>query len=449
MTKILMRGNCSPLSNPTIADLIRDNTIGSNSGNMLFQASVVRALMKKNTDIDFLNTRNEGFRPQELEQLKGKYDYFVIPLANAFRKNFLAELTHLRIMVEALNIPCAVVGVGMQANLDGTFAANEEVDEEAKRFIGAVLNHSSTIGIRGECTAKYMRKLGFHEGRHFEIIGCPAMFSLGDNLPEPKETDLTPESRINFNRRLKLPSSTHHLIERLLEPFEDYWFVPQNYEDYQLLYVGKKDRRAVEGTDYGTYPITQDAPIFKENRVRGFLNVPTWLDFMKKGDFTFGTRIHGNIISVLAGVPTYIFAPDMRVVELADYHDIPHCTIRDGENVKDLFQLYEATDFSKTKKGHHERFLHYVDFLNENGLPHIWDGTEKYFLGKTPYDWKVFRTKFQPPVESYLSHTAEERKQIDADYKKARQERKANTAARRAMDARSDFGEQGNSEEQE
>ena len=47
MTKILMRGNCSPLSNPTISELIRDNTIGSNSGNMIFQASVMRALMKK------------------------------------------------------------------------------------------------------------------------------------------------------------------------------------------------------------------------------------------------------------------------------------------------------------------------------------------------------------------------------------------------------------------
>ena len=239
MTKILMRGNCSPLSNPTISELIRDNTIGSNSGNMIFQASVMRALMKKDTRIDFINTRNEGFRDHEIDRLKNQYDYFVIPLANAFRSGFLTELTNLRRMVERLDLPCIVIGVGCQANLSGKFSTKPEVDEQAKLFVSSVLEHSATIGIRGEYTAKYLKNLGFSEGRHFEIIGCPSMFMFGEDLPSPRPHDLTPRSRINFNRKLALPAAAHHLIERLLQPFEDYWFVPQNYDDFKLLYAGK------------------------------------------------------------------------------------------------------------------------------------------------------------------------------------------------------------------
>lgn len=435
MTKILMRGNCSPLSNPTISELIRDNTIGSNSGNMIFQASVMRALMKKDTQIDFINTRNEGFRDHEIDRLKNQYDYFVIPLANAFRSGFLTELTNLRRMVERLDLPCIVIGVGCQANLSGKFSTKPEVDEQAKLFVSSVLEHSATIGIRGEYTAKYLKNLGFSEGRHFEIIGCPSMFMFGEDLPSPRPHDLTPRSRINFNRKLALPAAAHHLIERLLQPFEDYWFVPQNYDDFKLLYAGKPLGKLNADKDAGTYPLTKDDPICRAGRIRGFLNVPSWIDFMKKGDFTFGTRIHGNIISVLSGVPTYIFAPDMRVLELAEYHNIPHRTIQEAYDVRDLFGLYDETDFSSVIRGHRERFAHYVDFLNKNGLPHIWDGSEQYKDSQTPYDIAVRRTRFHAPMRPYITHNRLKRKLINRAYGQAQKERKEIIQARKKMDA--------------
>ena len=121
------------------------------------------------------------------------------------------------------------------------------------------------------------------------------------------------------------------------------------------------------------YPYDYSHRIYRENKIRGFVSAEAWFEFLKKRDLNFGTRIHGNISGVLSGVPTFIVAPDGRVRELAEYHRIPNITIDELDESKDIFELLKDVDFNSVLDGHKERFEHYKEFLNENGLETIYD----------------------------------------------------------------------------
>ena len=69
-------------------------------------------------------------------------------------------------------------------------------------------------------------------------------------------------------------------------------------------------------------PITLDHPLIRSDRVRFFLDPKTWFDHLAQYDFSFGTRIHGNIAALLAGTPALLLAHDSRTLELAEYHEI-------------------------------------------------------------------------------------------------------------------------------
>ena len=84
---------------------------------------------------------------------------------------------------------------------------------------------------------------------------------------------------------------------------------------------------------------------------------------------SIGTRIHGSIVSVLSGRPTYVIGTDSRVLELAEYHGIPHCTRDAFDTRKSIYDLYCSVDFSTVYRGHKERYENYVRFMQENGLP--------------------------------------------------------------------------------
>ena len=99
-------------------------------------------------------------------------------------------------------------------------------------------------------------------------------------------------------------------------------------------------------------------------------------------------------------------------------------TVDEINDNTEIFRIYESQDFRRVNDGHAERFRHYLDFLRTNDIPNIWDGTEHYFLGKTPYDRFVKTTDFHQPVQCYSSLDDEHKKKIKKEYKAIRGERK-------------------------
>ena len=70
-------------------------------------------------------------------------------------------------------------------------------------------------------------------------------------------------------------------------------------------------------------------PFFAERRTRLYADPWPWLADLAAFDFSFGTRIHGNIAALLAGTPAYVLAHDSRTLELARYFEIPHTAMPD------------------------------------------------------------------------------------------------------------------------
>lgn len=118
MKKIYMRGGMTPFDNYSPYDVMMKNSIGGNSGNMLFVYSMFRALLTKNTIID---VNHYSLNLAECEKINETYDAFVIPLANAFRPNF-PEMRQLTTFVKKLKIPCVVTGIGVQMPYEPDFS---------------------------------------------------------------------------------------------------------------------------------------------------------------------------------------------------------------------------------------------------------------------------------------------------------------------------------------
>jgi polysaccharide pyruvyl transferase WcaK-like protein len=98
-------------------------------------------------------------------------------------------------------------------------------------------------------------------------------------------------------------------------------------------------------------PITLDHPLIRSDRVRFFLDPTTWFEHLAQYDFSFGTRIHGNIAALLAGTPALLLAHDSRTLELAEYHEIPHRTITSIEDDADADHAVRRVRLEPAEQG--------------------------------------------------------------------------------------------------
>ena len=399
MKKYMMRAPASPFANPTYYEVFEGNLIGGNAGNLLFWHSVTRALLTEDAEIDCVVTGRE-FEDSEVEQFNSEYDAFIIPLANAFRPSFVSELRYLTALIRRLTIPCVVIGVGSRSEKIGTERDTLHFDEAVREFCDAVLEKSSIIGIRGRITASYLEKLGYKDGRDFTVIGCPSMYMYGADLPKPKPLNLTEQSRISVNCKVSVRDKMQAYLRKTCKAIPDHYYIIQNLYEMETLFLGRNLLTITDRFDraYKNYPVDYKHPLYKQNRVRAFVSAQKWLNFMKDIDLSFGTRIHGNIAAILSGVPAFIVAPDTRVLELAEYHNIPHTTVNELDTGKTIFELVDGVDFSSVLNGHRERFEHYLDFLHKNGLTTVFD-SEDYGSAPCKFDRKIKKIKFRPPME--------------------------------------------------
>lgn len=392
MKRILMRGGMSPFDSFDPYDTIMKDTIGGNCGNMLFLYSMFRTLMTGETGID---TNYYKLNLSACDEINEKYSAFVIPLADAFRPNF-GEMTQLISFVKKLKIPCVVTGVGVSMPFEPDFSRSYNFDDQSREFCKAVLEKSASIGVRGGVTARYLEKLGFKN--HIRVIGCPSMFLNGNHLGIKDKGTLKFDSKVCFNAAKGCYKNIWKFMDRNFALLSDYYFLPQGMYDLKLIYAGEPSK----GTDTD-YPCNLSHFLVKENRMRFFVNVKSWLEFLSQMDFSVGIKIHGTIAAIQAGVPSFLFAIDSRTRELAEYHNIPYMDAAAVDEKMNIFNLYDNTDFDRVRIGHEERLNRFISFLDENGLDHI-DIKQR----NTAFDEKMQELQFYPAVESILHVDMEE-----------------------------------------
>lgn len=415
MGKILVRSQMPSEHDKNISEILIYNLVGSNTGNLLFQNSIMRMLMTSD-DVEIVTTKIKNkYTKADIEKINAEYEMFIIPLANAFRISFINELQNMTELIRRLTIPCVVIGVGIQRSLDAK-AWDYKYDEAVTEFMHAVLEKSAMVGIRGEVTAEYLTRKGFTPEKDFTVIGCPSLYTYGDNLPVPHLTDLTPKSKTAVNFKAELPKKIYHFLRTEADSFEDNVFVSQVVKEIKALYIGYPYPEAELRKESfpADYPVSFTKGLMKEDRMVGFLDQASWVEWLKGRDFNFGSRIHGDIASILAGTPCFICAGDCRVKELAEYHNIPHIIGSDLTEDMNIIDLYNKADYSALARGHKERVTHYLDFYDKNNIKRI--TREEMNSEDTPFDRIVGQWNRAGAIRSFSVSTPEEQERRIREY---------------------------------
>ena len=385
MKRILLRAPKDPFEVVSPERTLEGNLIGNNSGNLIFIEAAHKLLGTHDASVT-----PDGFQAHRLgaDRINERFDVYAIPLANAFRPSFEANLVAMTRLIEGLRIPVVILGVGAQATAGYDPARLATMQGSVRAFMRAVLDRSPSVGVRGEFTYDYLRGLGFND---VEVIGCPSMFLHGSHLAvERRVPELTPASPIAINVSPYV-KAMGPIVMAHLERYPDLRYIAQDIETLELLLWGDRTQPTGRST---LNPVQTSHPLFQERKVRFYVDPWPWIEDLREVDFSFGTRIHGNIAALLAGTPAFVLAHDSRTLELARYFGIPHRRIADVGPDVDAADLYAQADFSELHRGHPARFGTFTAFLARHGLRHVFEDGEE----PEAFDLRMDSIPFPPAV---------------------------------------------------
>lgn len=396
MPRILIRGAKSPWVPVVAESVLTQNVLATNIGNLLFGQSVFRALSVEGSEVvaNSYNSGRDGIDDKYIQRINDEFDSFVVPLANAFRPSFRQNLSNLTKVIEGLSIPVTVVGVGSQHPLVGEDIPDSELDDDVRRFMKAVLDRSASVGVRGEDTEAYLKRLGFGN-EHVDVIGCPSVFMHG---PRPSVRPLG--SGLNTTGSLAMSASPETpvmvpVIRNHSQRFSRLRYIPQNSWDLNTMVWGE----TASPQDAITDLVNPDSLLHLNDQIRFPLDPDTWVDYLRDFDFVLGTRIHGSVAGILSGTPTLLIAHDSRTRELADYHQIPYVPINQITEATRAEDLYEYADYSNFHQRLPEAFARFTSFLDKNDLQNIYQENEQI----NDYDSKLAEAELPEMVHPVLA----------------------------------------------
>lgn len=406
-----MRSGMTPFDNFSPSKVIGESLIGGNSGNLVYAYSVYRALMTEGTEIDSTYYRLD-YTDREIEKINETYDMFVIPLADGFRDGFEDKLKAFASLIRRLKIPVVVVGVGLRAPYEPDLSKGFSFDDAVKNFMDAVLEKSAIVGVRGQITADYLSSLGYVEGLHHMVIGCPSMYMFGRNL-NIRDTKITKDSFVCINNSVISPDNVLDFMERSSLEFPNGYFIPQRTYELKMTYFGIP---LLEKYSKPNYPHNIEHHLYEQDKVRFFINFNEWSKFVSKADFSFGPRLHGNITSIISGTPSLIIPKDARMRELAEYHNLTRVNYTEINSDTSIWDLIEKADFKTPLKNHQINFDEYLKFFKINGVENIFEHDD--VPQNTPFDIKAAEAEYQPAVTTYNSCSREEKIMRTGEYLK-------------------------------
>jgi hypothetical protein len=383
--RILLRSPKDPFEVVSPSSVLERNLVGGNAGNLVFLQATWKILGVPGVTIapDRLETN-----PRAAGEINERYDAYVIPLANAFRPSFESTLIQMTELIKRLRIPVIILGVGAQASVGYELGRLKPIEPAVRAFVSAVLDRGPSIGVRGELTHSYLRSLGF---RDVEVIGCPSMFLHGEDLRVEKRLPrLERDARVSLNVSPYV-KAMGSIVTSHVERYPNLTYVAQDLDTLCLLLWGESPSAAAETNPI---PIHLSHPLFRENRVRFYVEPWPWIADLRGCDFAFGTRIHGNITALLAGTPAYVFAHDSRTLELVRYFGIPHRAMSQVPPDVTASDLYDEADYGELNRGHAARFATFRAYLERHGLGDVFTEGD---AGRS-FDERIARTAFPPGV---------------------------------------------------
>ncbi len=346
---------------------------GGNVGNLVFHYAIRKILGGRPEVIAWHD-------PAEKVNKMGKIG--VMPCANQLGPHI--DFGSLADRFSALDVPLVAVGLGAQGNSDyGTVPGVPEGTQNWVRQIGARSRPGiPNIGVRGPFTLEVLNRYGL--GEKAIITGCPSLFIN----PDP---DLGQKIERRFHRPVgriavasghygwKQYSKIEASLTRMMESTGGSYIIQSPLEMVALA-RGESDMIPAnileQCRDYACPHLDlADFKAWTRRYFKVFFNVSEWMECMRSYDFVIGTRIHGIMVALQAGVPAMCIAHDSRTRELCETMHVPFIlaqNVMNGMTREDLQKkfIFDGAAFDKNRKLLAERF---DNFLLANGVePSVW-----------------------------------------------------------------------------
>lgn len=106
------------------------------------------------------------------------------------------------------------------------------------------------------------------------------------------------------------------------------------------------------------------------SRFRQFYSLEDWLSDMSRHRFCFGTRFHGNMVALQAGVPALWVVHDRRTEELCNHLALPWIHLSEIGDRTTIRELEDRTDYSAFFRKYPANYAKLHDYLSAAGISH-------------------------------------------------------------------------------
>ena len=233
----------------------------------------------------------------------------------------------------------------------------DELSPVRRRFFEFLAMRCVSIGVRGPFTADILKRMQI---TNVGIVGCPSYFECG-----PDRVVQAPEQRVHYRswgltgafRPLGFDDREHYLqgdadwpVIRLTHAPEALW----QKENGKASLADSRDPLLLEAAMCG--------------RTHFFSDFPAWKEHIQQNcRLVCGSRLHGAIVALNAGVPAIVTNGDARAQESCEFFGIPcHPEFEHQPPAKQ--QLIEAANPTRLNELYNERRENFLTWLRTCGL---------------------------------------------------------------------------------
>lgn len=342
---------------------------GLNFGNILIGNGIKSVL----TGYDYL-TRDDVQNPEEVND---RCDHVIIPAANFLWRDF--DFGFMYDFLSKVNLPMTIVGLGAQTDNRSKI---EKIHPNTLRLIQFLSERTPSLGVRGFYTAEVLSAHGIN---NVQVLGCPSIYTYGRSeyalQVRPRNVGKLNLS-VNFSRTVASHSFSPEklrIIENALLKLaiaNDANFVAQD-ELHELKIHLEKDRSYLARVAEYFHSVESEAVFnFFSNKSNYFLNFSDWSKYISSFDSSIGSRLHGNIISLINNVPALTIAHDSRTLEMCALMGAPYLHVDDVDQSFtdfDMLDRFYEIDLSLFNRNYKSLVSRYVEFLNSHNLNNIFN----------------------------------------------------------------------------
>lgn len=326
------------------------SSIAGNTGNSYITYALIKELcggLKKNNHIQNIYEYDFTKSDKDIDLINNQCTHVFLILQDQIRlsESYGLQLPYKNIInfIKKLNKPVIIAGLGHNSFGEYQTDFYKQLNPDLIDFLKFLSDNSVKIGIRGHYTEEILHNIGIDNTR---VIGCPSFFEMGRNRVITKSENIDIDSVLLLSSIPLLLKNNHQIMQ---DKNEENVIKAICFNQFDSEFSEFEFKKLMFGEFYHI-----------------FSNIEEWKNFISDFKFSIGTRVHGSICSINAGVPALCTNGDNRAKEMCEFLKIPRFVdINENTNIIDL---YNNIDIDAMNKIYPSLYDNFVEFLSENNL---------------------------------------------------------------------------------